>query len=34
LGGRRKPGLAFGYGAIEERDIVVGLSRLRGVFPK
>lgn len=34
LGGRRKPGLAFGYGAIEERDIVEGLSRLRGVFPK
>jgi GntR family transcriptional regulator/MocR family aminotransferase len=29
-----KPGLAFGYGAIEERDIVEGLSRLHSVWPK
>ena len=28
-----KPGLLFGYGAIEERDIVEGLSRLRRAFP-
>jgi len=27
--GRARPGLAFGYGAVEERDIVEGLSRLR-----
>jgi len=32
--GRAKPGLVFGYGAIEERDIVEGLSRLRRAYPK
>jgi len=34
FGGRTKPGLVFGYGAIEERDIVEGLSRLRRAWPK
>ena len=34
FGGRAKPGLVFGYGAIEERDIVEGLSRLRRAWPK
>jgi GntR family transcriptional regulator / MocR family aminotransferase len=32
--GSGKAGLVFGYGAIEERDIVDGLSRLRRAFPK
>jgi len=27
--GRARPGLAFGYGALEERDIIEGLLRLR-----
>lgn len=31
--GRPVPGLVFGYGAIEERDIVEGMSRLRHAFP-
>jgi DNA-binding transcriptional MocR family regulator len=26
------PGLVFGYGALDERDIVAGLARLRRVF--
>lgn len=29
-----RPGFIFGYGAIEERDIIEGLSRLRRVWPK
>ena len=33
FGGRTKPGLVFGYGAIEESDIVEGLSRLRQLWP-
>jgi len=33
LGRPGKQGLAFGYGAIEECEIVEGLSRLRGVWP-
>jgi len=32
--GRAKQGLLFGYGAIEEREIVEGLSRLRRLWPK
>ena len=34
FGGRTKPGLVFGYGAIEEREIVEGLTRLRRLWPK
>ena len=34
LRGRARPGLAFGYGAIEERDIIEGLSRLRRAWLK
>jgi GntR family transcriptional regulator / MocR family aminotransferase len=33
FGGSGKPGLVFGYGAIEEREIVEGLARLRRVWP-
>ncbi len=33
LGGSARPGLVFGYGAIEERAIVEGLSRLRRAWP-
>lgn len=29
-----RPGLAFGYGAIEESDIVEGLSRVRRLLPR
>jgi GntR family transcriptional regulator/MocR family aminotransferase len=29
-----RPGLAFGYGAIGERDIMEGLSRVRRFLPK
>jgi GntR family transcriptional regulator / MocR family aminotransferase len=29
-----KPGLVFGYGAIDEREIAEGLSRLRRLWPK
>jgi GntR family transcriptional regulator / MocR family aminotransferase len=32
--GRARQGLIFGYGAIEEREIVEGLSRLRRLWPK
>jgi GntR family transcriptional regulator / MocR family aminotransferase len=32
--GRARHGLVFGYGAIEERDIVEGLSRLRRIWPR
>ena len=32
--GSAKQGLLFGYGAIEEREIVEGLSRLRRLWPK
>jgi GntR family transcriptional regulator/MocR family aminotransferase len=34
FGGHAKQGLVFGYGAIEEREIVEGLSRLRRLWPK
>ena len=34
FGGRAKQGLVFGYGAIEEREIVEGLSRLRRLWSK
>jgi GntR family transcriptional regulator/MocR family aminotransferase len=34
FGGPVKQGLVFGYGAIEERGIVEGLSRLRRLWPK
>jgi GntR family transcriptional regulator/MocR family aminotransferase len=32
--GRAKQGLLFGYGAIEEREIAEGLSRLRRLWPR
>jgi GntR family transcriptional regulator/MocR family aminotransferase len=34
FGRTARPGLVFGYGAIEERDIVEGLSRVRRLLPK
>ena len=33
FGKQRKAGLVFGYGAIEDSDIVEGLARLRQVWP-